>query len=973
MMMTMMTPPSMQTQTGLGQIDPFRQEFVSIDLETTGLNAYADTIIEVGAVRVRDGAVLDRFQTFVNPGRGIPQFVQQLTSITPSQLERAPSFAQIAGRLADFVGDLPIIGHNVKFDLDFLASHRLDLLNPSYNTYDLAAIFLPAAAEYNLSGLAQQLGFDHSQAHRASADAEVTAAVFHRLLQIAAQQPAARIAFIARTARNAGATVADLLEGLIPYAVGGNAAGNIGAMVGGISAVGLDGLDQESLRGRLSGSAGVGDESIPGPALRRELTEQQVEELLAPGGIFAQQFPDFEDRPQQSEMLKAVTRAVYQGRKLVVEGGTGIGKSLAYLLPSVIYAAGRGEKVVISTNTINLQEQLMSKDIPAVISILENAGILHPGAVRAAQLKGRSNYICLKRWQTLAQSDTLSEDEARVIGKTAVWLDDTETGDRSGLNLHFGDLRAWSRICADSGDSCTAFRGAGGGEPCFLRQARQQADAAHILVINHALLLSDIDAGGGIVSDYQRLVIDEAHHLEDEASRQLGFEIAQDALPRELESVYRALTRLTALAARIDAEANAERAHSAISAAMAACNAAGQSWENLWNAVTNLYRAGVGQSDNDRGEPFTLDEPTRRRREWGIVAAEWESASVLAGECVKELMELARLVGQELFSDAVEGVAAELSSATDAIERLNEGLASVFGRHETDEIQWLMMQRRSITLHSAPLDVGPILRAELFDKIDSVVLTSATLATDGSFDFLRSRVGFPDDSDELLVDSPFNYRRNTLLMVPEDLPDPRRGAEQNRSTAQAIINMAQALDGHVMALFTSHNALREAAYQVRNPLRAAGITVLAQGIDGTPRQLIDRLHAEPRAALLGTASFWEGVDLDSGILRGLLLCRLPFPVPTDPVVKARSNLCANPFNDYQVPTAVLRFRQGFGRLIRNKLDRGAVVILDRRIQTANYGDRFFNALPSCAFERSSLATVGQQAAQWLQLDRAPRH
>ena len=964
---------TMQTQTGLGQIDPFRQEFVSIDLETTGLNPHGDTIIEVGAVKVRNGEVLERFQTFVNPGRGIPHFIQQLTSISPSQLERAPSFSQVAGRLADFLGDLPIIGHNVKFDLDFLASHRLDLLNSSYNTYDLAAVFLPTAAEYNLSGLAQQLGFDHSQAHRASADAEVTAAVFHRLLQIAAARPAAQIAFIARTARNANAAVADLLEGLIPYAAGANAAlgayagpGAVGPGSVGPGAVGMDGLNAESLSQRLSPPAA----GPPGQALRRELTEQQVEELLAPGGIFAQEFPGFEERPQQSEMLKAVTRAVYQGRKLVVEGGTGIGKSLAYLLPAVIYAAAHGERVVISTNTINLQEQLLNKDLPAVISILENAGILYPDTVKTAQLKGRSNYLCLQRWRSLAQSDTLNEDEARVIGKTAVWLDDTPTGDRTSLNLHFGDGRAWSRICADSTQGCTALRGE---EPCFLRQARHQANAAHILVINHALLLADLASGAGAVPDFQRLIVDEAHHLEDEASRQLGFEIAQDALPRELESAYRGLTRLTALAAQIAAESDADRAHNAIAGAMAACNAAGQSWESLWSAVTLLYRAGAGQSDNDRGEPLTLDARTRQRREWGPVAAEWESASLLAGECVKSLQELARLVGQEVFSDTAMGAAAELTAGIDTIIQLNENLASVFGRHETDQIQWLDLNRRSLTLHSTPLDVGPILREELFDMVDSVVLTSATLAADASFDFLRQRVGFPDDSDELLVDSPFNYRRNTLLMVPDDLPDPRRGSEQGRSTAQAIINMAQELDGHVMALFTSHSALREASYQVRNRLRAAGIGVLAQGIDGTPRQLIDRLQKEPRAALLGTASFWEGVDLESGVLRGLLLCRLPFPVPTDPVVKARSSLCDNPFNDYQVPTAILRFRQGFGRLIRNKMDRGAVVILDRRIQTANYGDRFFNALPACAFERSSLATVGQQAARWLQLDRAPRH
>ena len=269
--------------------------------------------------------------------------------------------------------------------------------------------------------------------------------------------------------------------------------------------------------------------------------------------------------------------------------------------------------------------------------------------------------------------------------------------------------------------------------------------------------------------------------------------------------------------------------------------------------------------------------------------------------------------------------------------------------------------------------MAPILAEKLFEQKESVVLTSATLATDSSFAFLRQRVGFPEDSEELLVDSPFNYRRNTLLLAPEDMPDPRRAADHTRGTVQVILNMAAALDGHLLALFTSHNALREVSFQVRGPLRAAGIGVLAQGIDGTPRQLIDRLHSEPRSALLGTASFWEGVDLESGALRGLLLCRLPFPVPSDPIIKARGNLCHNPFNDYQVPHAILRFRQGFGRLIRSKSDRGAVVILDRRIQTANYGDRFFNALPSCSFEKSSVATVGEQAARWLQLDSAARY
>ena len=957
--------PLLMTQTPMTQYDPFAQEFVCIDLETTGLNPHTDTIIELGAVRIRGGEVLRRYQTFVNPGRRIPTFIQQLTNITPAQIERAPTFHQVAGQFADFVGDLPIIGHNVAFDLSFLGSHRLPLSNRSYNTWDLASIFLPTLPEYNLSALARHFGIDHSQAHRASADAEITALVFHRLLETGARHPAARVAAIARAARTANAPVADLLDGLVPHAAGANAPLAAGA---GAGVIGVNGLDLDSLARRTESEGG----GMTPNAARRELTEQQVAELLAPDGIFARAFPGFETRPQQAEMLAAVAGAIYRGRKLLVEGGTGIGKSLAYLLPAALYAAKYGQRVVVSTNTINLQEQLMNKDIPAVIGILEDAGILEPGAVKAAQLKGRSNYICLHRWNNLANADTLSEDEARIIGKTAVWLDDTATGDRTQLNLQPGDLRAWARICADSQGVCPAFRGSGGG-PCFLRQARQQAEGAHILVVNHALLLADMAVGGTVLQDYQRLIIDEAHHLEEEASRQLGFEIAQDALPQELDGVYRVIRMLTGMVNRMENNDNAGRAGTALSNAAAACNQAAQAWEQVWNGVVRLYQQAAGRSDNERQQPLSLDAGPRQSREWGAIAGEWESLSVFMDGCEGALQELHRLATQDAFQLPDDSVAAELGGAIDGIGELAANMASVFGRYDAEQIQWLAQSRRSLTLHSTPLSVAPILAEKLFEQKESVVLTSATLATDSSFAFLRQRVGFPEDSEELLVDSPFNYRRNTLLLAPEDMPDPRRAADHTRGTVQVILNMAAALDGHLLALFTSHNALREVSFQVRGPLRAAGIGVLAQGIDGTPRQLIDRLHSEPRSALLGTASFWEGVDLESGALRGLLLCRLPFPVPSDPIIKARGNLCHNPFNDYQVPHAILRFRQGFGRLIRSKSDRGAVVILDRRIQTANYGDRFFNALPSCSFEKSSVATVGEQAARWLQLDSAARY
>lgn len=950
------------------QIDPFTQEFVCIDLETTGLNANADTIIELGAVRFRQGEALERFQTFVNPGRKIPPFIQQLTGISDEQVRRAPAFHNVAGRFADFIGDLPIVGHNVAFDLEFLNSHGLPLHNRRYNTWDLATIFLPTVAEYNLTELARRLNVLHEK-HRALGDAEATAQVFHRLLEIAVGHSAVKVAFIARAARAANAPVADLLEGLIPHAVGANAALSGASGLDASGTVGIAGLDLSARFHRTAEpSADAGADGLAANAVRRQLTEQQVEELLAPDGIFAQSFPGFENRPQQAEMLKAVTRAIYQGRKLIVEGGTGIGKSIAYLLPAVLYAAAKGQRVVVSTNTINLQEQLMDKDIPAVISILEEAGILEPGVVRAAQLKGRSNYVCLHRWNNLGSSDSLNEDEARVIGKTAVWLDDTVDGDRTQLNLHLQDWAAWSRICADATEGCPAFRD---GSPCFLRQARQSAESAHVLVINHALLLADLAVGGTVLQDYQRLIIDEAHHLEEEASRQLGFEINENALTQELEGIYRVINQLNAAAARLGDTADAPRARDAIGNASAACNQAGQAWQRLWEAIDGLHRSaarsdGGNRADQER-QPLTLDQSARQTRPWSLTAIEWESLSVFLRECVNVLAALQRAVSDGWFALPDDAPAVELAGAAESITQLNDNLASVFGSYDEDQIQWLDVVRRNLTVHSTPLAVGPILAEKLFAEKESVILTSATLAADTTFEFLRQRVGLPEDSDELLVDSPFNYRRNTLLLVPDDLPDPRRAADHAQGTAQVIVNMARELDGHLLALFTSHNALRDASYRVRGQLRAEGITVLAQGIDGTPRQLIDRLQSDPRSVLLGAASFWEGVDLESGILRALLLCRLPFPVPNDPIIKARGNLYNNPFNDYQVPNAVLRFRQGFGRLIRSKTDRGAVVILDRRIQTANYGDRFLNALPPCTIQQSSVAATGRQAAQWLNL------
>lgn len=411
--------------------------FVSLDLETTGLDADREKIIQVGAVKFCGDRVLDRFDTFVNPGRAIPDFIQRLTGIRPDQVSRAPHFSAVSQGLESFIEDHPVIGHNVMFDLRFLETHGLNLPNPRYDTWDLASFVLPRSPEYSLGSLARQYGLEHRRAHQAIDDADATRQLFVTLLRKASDLDPALLAYICGLANRSNWAIANLLSGLETGPEGDHGPTEV------VPLFSASGLDFSRLAARLGR-----------PERRRyeeslaNLPEEKVASLLGPTGPFSQAFQGFEQRDEQVEMLKAVTGAIYNGRKLVVEGGTGVGKSMAYLLPAVLFAASRGLRVVISTNTISLQEQLMNKDIPAVIGILEGSGLVEEGLIKATQLKGRSNYLCLRRWNYLANNDSPSVDESRLLSKTAVWMQDTMAGDRAEINLSGRDAFTWNKVSA---------------------------------------------------------------------------------------------------------------------------------------------------------------------------------------------------------------------------------------------------------------------------------------------------------------------------------------------------------------------------------------------------------------------------------------------------------------------------------------------------------------------------------------------
>lgn len=940
-------------------IPALERTFVALDLETTGLYAdRGDKIIQMGAVKFQGDRVIDRFDTFVNPGKEIPDFIQRLTGIRPEQVKRAPHFSSVSYDLESFLEGHPVVGQNIRFDLSFLEVEGLSLANPSYDTWDLAAFLLPRNPEYNLQSFIRQFQLSSAKAHQAIDDADAARQLFLLLLRRAANLEPGLLAWVQQLARRSNWRVADLLAGL--------ESGD--GTSGGPALFAATGLQLNSLANK------VGQ-----PERRRydsslaHLDESKAAGLMGPDGPFAQTFPQFEQRPQQAEMLAAVAQAIYQGQHLIVEGGTGVGKSMAYLLPAALYALSRNQRVVISTNTITLQEQLINKDIPALCAVLEAAGVVEPGAIKYALLKGRANYLCLNRWNYLANGDNLTPEEARLLSKTAVWLQDAATadGDRSDLNLG-RDASHWSKVSAGERGRCpNLLNGAG---PCFVRSSRDRAEQSHIVVVNHALLLSDLMRGGSIIPDYQRVIIDEAHNLEDAATNEFGFEIAPERLNEEVEPLTR-LTRETRLALAAEGldSTRRQQGERLIGDGEALLPPLRDNWANLWVATEIFFNAQRNKKDED----LRIQPQQRSHRSWADLTLAWEKVDVGLHNLGQILAALTDFLENNPIPQAKEqaGLALEAGNVQSRLEELKGQLAAIIGREDAANIHWLRRDqgKSEITFHSAPLDVGPILNERLYSKKESVVLTSATLTIGESFDFPRRRLGLPAaESGQLKVGSPFDYKRAALLLTPEDTSPPNH-TDYPRDIARCLVDLGKTLSGRTMALFTSHNTLRNVERRIRQPLKMAGIELLAQNIDGSAQQIGRRFAANHAAAiptvLLGTNSFWEGVDFP-GILKALVITRLPFPVPSNPIIAARSDLYERnkAFNEYSVPLAVLRFRQGMGRLIRNKGDSGVVVVLDQRIVIQGYGRTFFESIPECTYHPVSLSTIGDLAGRWVARD-----
>ncbi len=686
----------------------------------------------------------------------------------------------------------------------------------------------------------------------------------------------------------------------------------------------------------------------------------------------------YEARPQQLEMAAAVTAALAGDYHLVVEAGTGTGKSLAYLLPAACQALRSGERIVVSTNTINLQEQLAQKDIPAVRELLQEYGPddLRGRAcdLRSTALKGRRNYLCLQRLAVLRRTPALTDAEVRFLVKVLLWLS-RGGGDRAGLRLTAEEEQLWTRFSAE-GSTCFA-----GANPfvrsgsCQLLQARRRAEAAHLVVVNHSLLLSDLAADRHIVPGYDHLVVDEAHNLEDIATEQFGFHAGQGEVAALLDTVLaRGRERESGLVVDVRASLNQsspdgdrDHAEQVVSDLVERVERARRLLPETFGMLVSFsHQHGATEGEYDRR--LLLTRGTRAQPEWTQVELSWENLRLAMIQVEDGLDRLGVALAErpERSVQERETLLGAVSAQALAARILREGMESVLNRHDDQRIAWLTVNSNSgaVTVASAPLNVGDVLEGYLFARRSSVVLTSATLSANGSFDYVRGRLGLAE-AEELALGSPFDYERAALLLLPASMPEPSSPGYQ-QALEEAIVELCTASRGRALVLFTSHAAVRATYRAIRPRLAAAGLRVLAQAIDGPPQDLIKALRSDSRAVVLGTSSFWEGVDVVGDALSLLIIAKLPFSVPSEPVFAARAELFDEPFREYALPQAVLRFKQGFGRLIRQRGDRGVVAVLDRRIVSKSYGRIFLQSLPRCSVQQMRAGEAGAAVIAWLE-------